>query len=44
MLKYLLIKQELTLPDRNIIRRILVDAFDEDLMDLSSKDFIKYLK
>lgn len=44
MLKYLLNKQELTLPDRNVIRRIMLDTFDEDLLELGSKDFIKYMK
>lgn len=31
MLKYLLKKQEMNAPDRNLIRRILVKAFDEDI-------------
>lgn len=44
MLRYLLAKQEMTLPDRNLVRRIMLDVFDEDLLEAGSKDFIRHIK
>ena len=44
MLKYLLTKEEMSLPDRNLVRRIMLDTFDQDFIESGSKDFIKHLK
>lgn len=44
MLKYLLKKEEMNLPDRNLVRRILLDTFEEEFIESGSKDFIKHLK
>jgi hypothetical protein len=44
MLQYILRKQHMDQPDRNLIRRILVAIFDEELIHSGSKDFINHIE
>ena len=44
MLKYLLAKEELSLPDRNLVRRIIADGFEEELLQGGSKDFVSHIR
>lgn len=44
MLKYLLKKEQMNIPDRNLIRRILVGIFDEELIHAGSKEFINHIE
>lgn len=44
MLDLILSKEEKNLPDRNFLRRILVEIFDEDLIHSGSRNFINHLR
>ena len=44
ILEIILSKEEMSLPDRNLLRRILVDIFDEELICSGSRNFISHLK
>lgn len=44
MLGYILVKDEMLLPDRNFLRRILVKTFEEDLIQSGSRNFIHHLR
>jgi hypothetical protein len=44
MLKYLFKKGNLNVPDKNLIRRILVNCFDEDLICDASQDFVNHIE
>ncbi len=44
ILDVILSKEEMNLPDRNFLRRILVDIFDEELICSGSRNFINHLK
>lgn len=44
ILGVILSKEEMTLSDRNFLRRILVEIFDEELICSGSRNFINHLK
>ncbi len=44
ILDLILSKEEMTLADRNFLRRILVTIFDEELIFAGSRNFINHLK
>jgi hypothetical protein len=44
ILEIILSKEEMSLSDRNFLRRILVDIFDEELICSGSRNFINHLK
>jgi hypothetical protein len=44
ILRYVLLKQEKTMEDRNLMRRILLANFDEELVGAAPKSFINALR
>jgi hypothetical protein len=44
ILEIILSKEEMSLSDRNFLRRILVEYFDEELICSGSRNFINHLK
>jgi hypothetical protein len=44
MLKHLFSKDQMHIPDKNLLRRILLDSFDEDFIIAGGRKFIEYLK
>lgn len=44
ILEIILSKEEMSLSDRNLLRRILVEIFDEELICSGSRNFINHLK
>jgi hypothetical protein len=44
ILELILTKEEKNLPDRNFLRRILVEIFDEELIFAGSRHFVNHLR